>query len=77
MTLTQSMEEIANLEVGDAVMGKVSTIIIMMLFMVFIVKNIMVIVTKMMTMMILQCKGLMSYGSCKPSCRDSQMPDRW
>jgi len=22
-------------------------------------------------------KGLMSYGSCKPSCRDSQMPDRW
>ena len=22
-------------------------------------------------------QGLMSYGSCKPSCRDSQMPDRW
>jgi hypothetical protein len=22
-------------------------------------------------------EGLMSYGSCKPSCRDSQMPDRW
>jgi len=22
-------------------------------------------------------QGLMSYGSCNPSCRDSQMPDRW
>jgi len=22
-------------------------------------------------------QGLMSYGSCKPSCRDSRMPDRW